>query len=123
VVYRYSVSAVDRAGNEGQPSESRSTSTFSRPAVVPPTNLRLQEEPGGPRLAWDAPKDAAGFVVYVAAARDRDYRQFGTLAREASVAVTRPPEGEEWYRVQAVYAAGAVSELSEPIAVKSEKGR
>ncbi|MBI5018196.1 MAG: hypothetical protein HZB55_22250 [Deltaproteobacteria bacterium] len=117
VVYRYTVSAVDASGNEGAPSEARSTSTFARPKPVVPTGLRLAEEKDGFRLVWDPSKGVTGYVVYVAAARDGPYQQFGALAGAPPVRVRPPSRGEDWYRVQAVYPGGHVSELSEPLSV------
>jgi hypothetical protein len=120
VVYRYSVSAVDAAGNEGPRAEPRSASTFARKAAPPPANVRVAGEPRKPALVWDPPPGATGYVVYAAEARDGEYRQVGdAVVTAARLPVVRPAAGEAWFRVQAVHPGGRVSELSEPVVLRA----
>lgn len=117
VVYRYAVGAVDRSGNRGALSDVQSTVTYAAVEPVAPSALRLDKTGAPWRLVWQASDKATGFIAYVATGRDGDYHQVGTLIAKRSVGVQMPSATPFWYRIQAVFPGGAVSALSDPIAV------
>lgn len=121
----YAVSAVDQAGNESARSEPRSATTFKHSELRAPSGLGIDTSARPARLSWQ-PQDAVqAFVIYISAARDGDYRQYGELTALPSAALPDAADEARWYRVQAVYADGAVSPLSSPIAQpgRNEGGR
>jgi fibronectin type 3 domain-containing protein len=123
VVYGYSVSAIDRSGNEGAMSEVRSGATFAVTEAVAPVGLTIDRKARPWRITWQAPASAKGFVVYIARTRDGDYRPFGPMIQSPYVEVPVPDRDTDWYRVQAVYTNGNVSALSEPVAVENPEQR
>ena len=112
----YAVSALDLAGNESQCSEPRSATTFARSEPRAPSELRLDTSTRPARLLWQAQDMAKAFVLYIGTARDGDYHQYGELLTAASAALPVATDETRWYRVQTVYADGAVSALSSPVA-------
>ena len=117
VVYGYSVSALDGSGNEGTLSEVRSGATFAVTRTETPAGLTLDRKGQPWRLTWQASQAARGFIVYIARKSDGDYQPFGDMIQSPAIEIEVPDHDTYWYRVQAVYADGAVSALSEPIAV------
>src|SRR3989304_2538138 len=69
------------------------------------------------RLPWQASQASRGFIVYIARKSDGDYQPFGDMIQSPAIEIEVPDHDTYWYRVQAVYADGAVSALSEPIGV------
>jgi len=115
-IHYYAVSALDRAGNESQRSEPRSATTFTQRETLAPDKLRIDTGVRPVRLLWQAQDAITGYVVYTGSSQVGDYHQYGELVTTASVALPPATDEAQWYRVQAVYADGAVSPLSIPIA-------
>jgi len=125
VAYGYAVSAVDRSGNEGARSESRTTATFRSGRPQPPAGLAARPVPGTSRilLEWRPPQGARGTLVYVAAAREGAWEQVGGLLRQSRLEVARPAQGSAFYRVQAIDGSGEPSEPCAPLEVSANGKR
>jgi chitodextrinase len=106
--YKYSVSAVDSAGNVGTPAEASATMP-TPPDVVPPsapTNLSASAIKGKKvALAWTPATDDVSVAGY------RVYRNGTLVATVASTSFvdSSPGRGSAKYRVVAFDAAGNVS--------------
>lgn len=118
--YTYRVTAVDSAGNEGNPAE---VQVWLRDTDPPATvrNLRAQRAPeGGVVLHWEPVRspDLAGYRVYRARYPAGRYAP----VTETLLTETRwhDPDGQPgyWYRVRAVDTSGNESRGERPVAVQ-----
>ncbi len=116
-VWFYAVCAVDRNGNVSEMSEPRSGTNYSKVQPQTPKSLAANEIGREWRLSWQAVPTVSGYITLISDARDGDYKQYGVLLTAAETTIPAPVRQVRWYRVQSVYANGAVSPLSEPLAV------
>lgn len=120
VTYFYAVAGVDRSGNVGDKSQTRSAATYIQVPAVVPTGLQVMNKTTPWKLGWLAPRDASGFIVYVSGTSEGGYRQIGAMVHAKVVDIPVPNDQQKvWYKVQAIYAGGNVSALSEPIMVSN----
>ena len=118
-LYRYGVTAVDRAGNESARSRPRAARAWVRVTPRQPADLEVRQGTGGPVLTWraDDGPDLRGYVVYRAPARDGGFVKVSGVLEEPRFEDRQVPSaGTWWYRVRSVYRRGILSEPSEPVA-------
>ncbi|NOY44880.1 MAG: hypothetical protein GXP50_05445 [Deltaproteobacteria bacterium] len=122
-LYRYGVSAVDRAGNESSRSLPRSARAWARVEPQRPQGLAVQTGTEGPVLTWRgvASPDLEGYVVYRAPTQDGGFVKISGVLEEPRFEDRQaPPTGACWYRVRALYRRGILSEPSDPVAWSSQ---
>jgi fibronectin type 3 domain-containing protein len=116
--YDYSVSAVDKSGNEIARSEPKSSVAFARPENQPPapSGLRFQTDKSNRYLSWQNSPSATRYIVYFSQDPHGTPRQIAIVSANTFLLPQGAPVG--WYAVQAVSGVGSVSARSTPVRLK-----
>lgn len=122
VEYVYAVSAIDSSGNEGVMKESSQVlvRNYDPPRKV--RNVKVYSSENGVNINWEEvpASDLVGYIVY---ASKLSAGQFEALTNEPIQTTSFSHiqgNADLWYRVRAVDSSGNLSQMSEPVKLKSE---